>query len=787
MSRMDKKGRRMSQDRGWTVAATLAAAGLFAGVTVQPAAAGWIGATGGGYSDYLNTGNWAGGVIDDSFAGVPFSANTFLYFLADHATISGGLNTTFGHTAGMTLFLEGSGGARTLTLNGDVLHQPTGASTGNLTFGSTAAANVLNLNLGGGTRTFYAGTNTVGRSIEIRNDISNGSLVKDGAGQLQLRGATTYTGSTTLYRGNTQLAASGAIANTSQIVLDARVAATSLEFMASGAFNRVSDTAPIDLRSGVGASSLIFRTEGSNVTATETIGGVTLQTGRSIIEAGNASTAFTNVSTTLTLASLARENRSVLFVKPRVNDTNSNTPSIGYTTGTPANYVVVSGTAPTTIGGNNSRGTNAAIVPYATSQNASVATGGSNMSLVTYVAGTGFRSLASSDYVPSSSLGSLNADGNDNLLINGSHSLSGSTTVNAVMAQSGSLTIGSGNTLTIKSGVIATNVNNPFGTPGASVAGTLDFNGNEGVITTGGVFEIRQTMTNANGVTVSTGASGNVQFAGINTYSGRTTVLGPGLTGGQPVGLVISYDNGSNTSLNTNVGLPDNGDVLIHPGSALTIGNTNAGRRTHEVVGSVSGAGAVRLGNITAATTLNRSALIIGNGGTGDAGVVTLAGGSINPGMIDSLKIGTLSITTDWNSGANIPLVLKSGTFNIDLGAQGISDLIAVAGSVTRVGTDPLNLILDDVGSFTINDGDKWRILTAGSAMDPALAFTSIDSSAISGGWIFNAYVGDSISGIANSGDNQAIWVVAVIPEPSALVLLAFGGLMGLRRRRSAV
>lgn len=548
-----------------------------------------------------------------------------------------------------------------------------------------------------------------------------------------------------------------------------------LALSATGTGDRVADTTPILLSDG----TLRFINNGANVNATETVGPVTFASGRSVLAVGNNSTGNANVTTALTLASLVRHNHALLWVRPNTNVAHANTPTVG-----PGNQVMVGGTAPVTLGGNASRATNHPVIPFITSQNASLPQplgAGSSLTLTTYESGVGVRSLGASDFVSTTQLNSvaasLHGDGHDNLLVDASRTL-GTTTVNAILFNANAtLTIGSGNTLTVGSGVIAQNLG---GFAGGVDAGILDLGGHEGVITSAGSFNVTPGLTNAQGLTVYSGSSGNVTLAGINTFAGRTSILGIGLTGGVPVGVVISHDNGANPSLNTNVGLPDTGDVLIHPGSTLTIGNTNVGRRTHEVVGSVSGVGSVRLGQITSSTVSNRSALIIGNGGTGDAGAVTLDGGSINPGMIDSLEIGTLSVTTAWSGGTSIPLVIKSGELHIDLGADGLSDLLAVTGSVTRVGTDPFNLVLEQVGSFSITEGDTWRILTAGVAMDPALTFSSIVSSVP--GWEFVAYVGDSNTAIAGQGDLRAIWVTAV-PEPGALVVvLAVGSVLIVRR-----
>ena len=62
----------------------------------------WIGATTGNTNDaahlYNNTANWAGGVIDNSFAGVTLTGATTLYFNAGLTTGAGGLNLGYSGT-----------------------------------------------------------------------------------------------------------------------------------------------------------------------------------------------------------------------------------------------------------------------------------------------------------------------------------------------------------------------------------------------------------------------------------------------------------------------------------------------------------------------------------------------------------------------------------------------------------------------------------------------------------------------------------------------------------------
>ena len=157
----------------------------------------WIGATTGNTNDaahlYNNTANWAGGVIDNSFAGVALTGATTLYFNAGITTGAGGLN--LGYSGNYNLTLESSSTTtQTLTLGGGI-SGTFGGST--VTIGN--ATNNLNVDLGPTGQTF---TISSGNTLSILNVISDtGSLTEAGAGTLTLSGANTFSGGTTLSAG----------------------------------------------------------------------------------------------------------------------------------------------------------------------------------------------------------------------------------------------------------------------------------------------------------------------------------------------------------------------------------------------------------------------------------------------------------------------------------------------------------------------------------------------------------------------------------------------------------
>lgn len=166
----------------------------------------WIGATSGSTNDaahrYDNPANWAGGVIDDSFAGVTFASDTTLFLNANRTIGASGLNLSY-LGGGDLAIRSASGTARTLTLAGDL---DASAAGGDVTIGHASAA--INIAFTG-TRTATVAT---GQSLTLRNVLSGtGRLVKAGDGVLTLPGTNTYSGGTILNAGQINLNAARAI------------------------------------------------------------------------------------------------------------------------------------------------------------------------------------------------------------------------------------------------------------------------------------------------------------------------------------------------------------------------------------------------------------------------------------------------------------------------------------------------------------------------------------------------------------------------------------------------
>jgi autotransporter-associated beta strand protein len=149
--------------------------------------------------DYNNLANWAGNVIDDSFAGVTFATNTTLYFSANR-TAAAGLNLNYSGNVDLT-FVSNSTTPMTLTLGGPIAGDFGGAANQRFVY-LGSSTNPLNIDMSGAGTFNVAGS---GDTLVVSNVISNGSLTKTGPGTLNLRGNSTYTGATNIQAGSLTL------------------------------------------------------------------------------------------------------------------------------------------------------------------------------------------------------------------------------------------------------------------------------------------------------------------------------------------------------------------------------------------------------------------------------------------------------------------------------------------------------------------------------------------------------------------------------------------------------
>jgi autotransporter-associated beta strand protein len=593
-----------------------------------------------------------------------------------------------------------------------------GSANGGTYAGASLAAatdGIYRLGGGGGTLTINNAVLTGANSLII------GSVLANGGGTVQLNAANGYTGATTINAGALQLtsATSTILGTTSILVAPGPLNTATLQStgLADGTNNRLGNSTPIILSSG--SYVAYFRQAMvASIDAIEDIGAIILRSGRPLIIQGHdASSQLSNAFLRCNADGLTRENRSLAFFSTQrttAETTSYNNPSFGVRRDAPGSNASDAGnqvffdSAPTTIGG-GARATAKAVIPFLQTLDTTAGSGVPN-TLLTYNATEGLRALRiqtdiagnTSEYVTSVAL--ADADGLDNVRTTAGETVSASKTVNALILTSGSTTIAANTTLSVGSGVIMFK----NGTLAASdqVTSVVNFGANEGLLfhIDGSVTTVYPALAGSGGLTI----FGNPFITGKNTYTGQTTVIS-----GTPA---VYRTTGS--AANANDSLPDNGLVLIHPGATLQAGSNNSSYQTQEVVSDLAGSGTITLGNIGNTTVAKRSALIIGNGGTGAVGEVTLDGGTIAPGMVDSDKVGTLKVTVDAAASAAIPVTLKKGTLKIDLaGASPSNDKLAVTGTATITAGGTLSIDVN-VSGFTPTVGQQWTILTASSVTD---------------------------------------------------------------------
>lgn len=180
-----------------------AAAALAAGAA--SAATNGFNQAGAGPWDYRATNNWVAGTINGVWdSTLALGAAQTVTFASDTAL---GTGLAFNYAGNYALVLKSeSAGAQTITLNGGIGVNTGGGTAANVTIGD--ASNHLNVDLGGATNTL---TVAAGRTLTLRDGVSNGGIVKAGSGTLTLSGANTYGGGTTLNAGTLQLGNGGAV------------------------------------------------------------------------------------------------------------------------------------------------------------------------------------------------------------------------------------------------------------------------------------------------------------------------------------------------------------------------------------------------------------------------------------------------------------------------------------------------------------------------------------------------------------------------------------------------
>ena len=470
-------------------------------------------------------------------------------------------------------------GASTVTLtNGSSYNLGVGAVTA--TDGSTFTNNMVN-----GTLTLASinETNAATKTVTFNGTSASAvtsvggitqatiatNITQSGSGTLQITGASSYTGTTTVSSGVlTLVGASGAITSNSAITISGTGTLLVDDRGASSTNNnRLNNSSTIGLSSG-GTFSYIGSDQ-TSTNSTESIGVVTLSTGTSTITTNFAGTNTATVSAAAATGGLARTATTggiALLNGVNLGQDSTSTASVArFITATAP--TLVGTTAPLATGdGTDGNGAGAAqntqIVPYLRGESAVAAAGkgtstGFANTFLTYTSGTGYRPLNPTDEFTNNAIIASN-----NTYITAATTAATTAAINSLVINGGDLAINDSTTLTDTSGAVLFVSNNTIMPSGTT--GTLGFGSAAGIISVN------------SGVTgiISSGISG----------TGGLTIYGPGIlvanvsaaagyTGNWSVSASGTLMPGSDTGLGTGAVTLQGGGKLKSDSQLRTVAN----------------------------------------------------------------------------------------------------------------------------------------------------------------------------------------------------------------------
>lgn len=346
----------------------------------------------------------------------------------------------------------------------------------------------------------------------------------------------------------------------------------------------------------------------------------------------------------------------------------------------------------------------------------------------------------------------------------------------------GNITLGS-NTRINSEAVGETLTINPSG--GNAISGAFD-------LTLGGSGNIQIGDPITNGGNLIKDGAGTLTLDSTNTYTGGTLINdgilriggGPGNTNAIPDLSAVNIATGALLDLNNNnetIGsLTGAGNVTLGSGT-LTTGGNNGSTTFSGVISSTTG-GLVKEGTGTltlegmntygGTTTINNGTLLVNGGVTSDINVGatgTLGGnGTMSGNVILNGALDTAGIISSMNIGGNLTLA-GSSVINMELGGSnpGEYDHLTLSLGFTMSGT--LNVTL--INGFTPVPGNFFNLLDF-DTMNTSGSFSAINLPALGPGFAW-----DTSSFYSNGG-------FTVVPEPSAIGLLAFSSILILKRRK---
>ena len=682
------------------------------------------GATNDSAHDYNNPANWAGGVIDDSFSGVTFTAGTTLYLSADHTTGASGLNLAYSGNFDLA-FQSNSATPHTLTLGGDLTGDFGGAANHRtVTLGN--ATNVLNIDLGGGAPNINVATSD---NLVVTNQISNGSFTKAGAGTMTLSGANTFTGGLTLSSGTLDINTATALGTGTFTINGGKIDNTSGAAITlstnnaqtwGGNFTFIGSN---NLNLGMGGVTLSANRSVTTSAGNLTVGGV-ISGNHSLTKAGGGALTLSGANTYGTGTTLSAGTLNI-----------NNARAIGA-----GMFTIIAGTIDNTSGGaitltaNNAQ-TWSGDFTFTGSNDLNLGTGSVTFSAnrnVTVSAGTLTVGGVGGNH-------NLTKLGSGTLVLSAAGANSGIITIsagqlklaNSNAAQNSDISIGLSNGLQFASGIGSFTIDGLSGsgsvalTDTAAAAVGLSVGNNNGTATYSGLLSGSGSITK-----LGTGAQ---TFSGLNTYSGGTTLAAGTLniksakaigTGTFTInGGTIDNTSGIPITLSTNNVQSWAGNFSFTGSSDLNLGTGNVTLTAARTI-TVS-AGTLTVGGvISGAFSLTKagSGTLALSGANTYSGATALSAGQLNINNAHAIGTGTLTIssatTIDNSSGAAITLSTNN--------AQTWS------GSFTFAGTNSLNVGTGAVtlGANTTITGNA-NTLTVGGVISGAHSITKAGNGAL--------------------------------------------------------
>lgn len=616
-----------------------------------------------------------------------------------------------------------------LDLNGHLLTLR-GMDTGN----NHVSGDVIFIENNGATPTTFSVSGTTGTftsTVRMRDGTGGLSFVKNGASTQIIIGPQSYTGSTTVNTGILQIGGSvaalgvnGSLAS-GNIILNGGTFAIDNVGASNNSGNRLANTSSVTFRGG----SMVYR--GSELAAsTETLGSLVLGPRRSLLTVSYGGTQSATVTASQFTRAANGGNLLVNGLNLGINGTS--TVSVAR---------VLLTTAPTLIGTTDalSTGINAAakdtkIVPFllgeatATTGGTGTATGTAN-TFMTYNATGGLRPLNLADEFTSNTF-----TAGHNINVTAATSVGGSVTINSLIMNNASVSIGTGNVLTVASGAV-------FFSAGSSInltAGTLNFGSQEGIITI-------NSTGNATFTSQITGSAG-VSFYGTGTFVTNQQNVFTGDTG-LYIGTAIPQVSSVGTPGNVTSGpfgrgtiilggsamrASTSGDIILHNSikfQADTTIPTGSVDRTLTFAGNVELNDGSRILTQQSPTNTIFSGVISDNGqnygltvaGAG-AGAVVLSGNNTYTGA--TALTGSTTLLINGNQTA------ATGAVTVSAGVLGGTGTVGGATTIRTGGTlspgDPA--VASGIGrlsiaqNLTLQVGSITRLEISGST------FTSLDS-----------------------------------------------------------